>query len=215
MKVSALVSAYYAEKYMPARLDNLTEQGVEIVVICQRGSVEEKIAHDYPCVIVTTPDIPTLYKAWNLGIAAASGEYLTSANTDDLFYPGGVAAMVEHLDAHGCALVCGDNDLKTGDGKNIAHWHRRSNAPVSKSWNRVGAMPMWRRCLHDKYGLFDETMLVSGDYDYWLRLAVGGETICHIDTITGVYWRRANSIEHRHNREMRDESKMIRERYKK
>lgn len=209
--ISALVSAYFAEQYLVARLDNLQRENVETVVICRKGSVEEKIAFEYPCKMVLTPNIPTLYKAWNLGIEAASGEYLTSANCDDLFYDGGLEAMAKHLDTHDCAVVCGDCDRKTENG--ISRWHRGDGTPISPKFNRVGAMPMWRKSAHDKYGLFDENMVVSGDYDFWLRLFVNGEKICHINEVVGLYWQRRDSIEHRHTETMHQEDVIIRERF--
>ena len=48
-KVSALVSAYYCEEYLDARIINLYGQGVDlqIIVAAQKGTKEEAIASQY------------------------------------------------------------------------------------------------------------------------------------------------------------------------
>jgi hypothetical protein len=61
----------------------------------------------------------------------------------------------------------------------------------------LGPMPMWRRSLHDDYGLFDPGMHSSGDYDFWLRLAKAGVKMHRIAEPLGAYFDRKESIEHR------------------
>jgi len=75
IKISAIVSAYYAEKYIERRIANLQEQTLipEIVVVCQDGSFEQKIAADAGAVVISTPDIPNLPIAWNRGLKKAHG----------------------------------------------------------------------------------------------------------------------------------------------
>lgn len=214
MKISALVSAYYAEKFLDGRLINLTSQNadIEIIVICRRGSKEHRIAESYPVKLILTDDTPPLYEAWNMGIIQAQGKYLVSANCDDLFYSGSLQAMANHLDKCNCALVTGNTDLRTGD--NIREWIRHTNPPVNLKFNSVGSMPMWRKSNHLKYGYFDESMLVAGDYEFWVRLLANGERICHIDKTIGLYWRRDDSIEHRHSDVSWEEKRILRERYR-
>ena len=103
-RVSAIVSAYKAEDYIEGCLDDLYKQpmGIEIVVVCQEGSEEHKSAQEteHPFLrIVTTKNIPTVYHAWNLGIRAASGKYITNANTDDRHHPDAYRIMADLLDA--------------------------------------------------------------------------------------------------------------------
>ena len=61
----------------------------------------------------------------------------------------------------------------------------------------LGPMPMWRKSLHDEYGLFDPEMHSSGDYDFWLRLAKAGVKMHRIAEPLGAYFDRPESIEHR------------------
>jgi hypothetical protein len=212
MGVTALVSAYYAADLLKERLVNLEEEGADTYVICQAGSKEAKIAQRWGVMKALTPDIPTLYAAWNLGIKVTDGDYLTSANCDDLFYSGGLAAMVEYLDTHpDIDIVHGDCDVR--DRGHIHAWKREGES-VSLMACRVGPMPVWRRSLHKKFGLFDAEMKVAGDYDFWLRCVMGGASVKHIDRVIGVYWKREDSLEHRNADDLRRENAIIRERYK-
>lgn len=202
VKVSAIVSAYYAEEYLDGRLKNLAAQKPrpEIVVVCQEGSAEERIARENGADIVfTTTDIPTVYAAWNMGIEKATGEYITNANSDDRLYPGALAAMALVLDKGSNAVAYTDIDIVDEIG----------GAPVGRyQWKEgglaellegcfLGPMPMWKKSLHLKYGYFDATLHSAGDYEFWLRLAKGGEKFFHIRQPMGAYLNRNDSVEHR------------------
>lgn len=210
MNVSALVSAYYASEFLEGRLKNLMEQEAEIVVVCHAGSEEEEIAKQFPCAVIKTTTVPTLYEAWNMAIGLASKDYLTSANCDDRFYPGALKDMADHLDSHDCGVVHGDCDVRNGN--QVSPW-KRTPPSVSPTHCTVGSMPMWRKSLHKKYGYFEPTMKVSGDFEFWLRVQTAGEKICHLDKVVGLYWQRRDSIEHRNQPDMYRENALIRERY--
>jgi glycosyltransferase involved in cell wall biosynthesis len=213
--VSALVSAYYAAPYIVARLENLLRQEPrpEVIVICQQDGEEHNVARLYPVQIVTTDDIPTLYKAWNMGINHAHGEYLTSANSDDLLYPGALAAMVAELERTGAAICHGEMDIKKPDDT-VMSWNRGTGDLMRlKRSCFIGPMPMWRMCLHYVYGMFDETYTIAGDYDFWLRCVSKGEKICYLPRPLGLYWQRSDSLEHKDSAKHTQERKRVKEQY--
>jgi glycosyltransferase involved in cell wall biosynthesis len=212
MLVSALVSAYYSSQFIDARLVNLKEQDCEIIVICQAGSYEEKAGHKYGVKVITTPDIPTIYKAWNLGIREATGEYLISANTDDLLYNGSLELMVAELERTGAGICHSQVSVKRGEF--IESWKRVTGGlDKLKRWCFVGPMPMWRTSSHWVYGLFDESFTVAGDYEFWLRCVSSGESLCYIDKPLGLYLNRPDSLEHRDSVKHLEERKRIKQRY--
>src|SRR5512139_1102265 len=104
-KVSCIVSAYYAEQYLEGRIQNLLAQKPqpEIVIVCQRDSAEHRIATEAgkttdAITLVLTADIPTIYAAWNMGIRAAAGDYVTNSNSDDRLYPSALRKLADALD---------------------------------------------------------------------------------------------------------------------
>lgn len=211
-RVTALVSAYYAADLLEGRLRNLRENGATPVIVCQAGSEEDEIADSLMEVRLKTTDVPTLYLAWNLGAQLSDSDYLTSANCDDRFYAGGLDALVSYLDTHpDVDIVHGDCDVK--ENGHIHPWARPGES-VSLQACRVGPMPVWRRSLHARFGYFDMSMKVAGDYDFWLRCVTGGAKVAHIDKVVGLYWRRGDSLEHRYPEELQRENAIIRERYR-
>jgi glycosyltransferase involved in cell wall biosynthesis len=207
-KVSAIVSAYYAEKYLEGRLDNLLAQTPqpEIVVVCQSGSIEHEITlafsrrHDAAITIVTTPDIPTVYAAWNLGIKAATGDYITNANSDDKLYPNALAKLAAVLDTNKkYAVVYSNIDIVEEIGGAVTGRFEWAEGGIQELMAGcfLGPMPMWRKSLHDKYGYFDGDMHSAGDYEFWMRIAKAGEKLFHLREVCGVYLKRPDSAEHR------------------
>lgn len=209
-KVTALVSAYYAAEYLEGRLENLLAQDLgkdlQIVVVCQHKSLENDIAFDFMVknkpgmVIQNTPDIPTVYEAWNIGIRHATGAYLTNANCDDRLYPGALATLAEALDTHPRAAVTygNVNEVSVLGGETVGtyEWLEGGLAELLTGCF-LGPMPMWRKALHDTYGLFDPAYHSAGDYEFWLRLAAHGETFHKVAGFTGAYLNRPESAAHR------------------
>ena len=95
VKVPAIVSTYNSEKYIRGCLDDLINQTLykkgelEIVVVVSGSKENEaEIVQEYQSkfaniILITTEERETIYKAWNRGIKASIGKYVTNANTDD------------------------------------------------------------------------------------------------------------------------------------
>lgn len=216
MTISALVSCYHAEQFVERRMVNLLGEGVEVVVVCQKNSKEHKVAKKYPVKIVTTPDIPTVGKAWNLAIHNSTGEYLTIANTDDLIYKGGYNHIKKAFRNEQVGLVFPRIDVE--EKGIITGWDRMrcKSGVIPKMYDVlsvrsiIGPMPMWRRSLHDQFGYLNEDYEVITDYEWCLRLAKGGVGFYYIAEPMGLYLRRADSLEHREGEKLREERQKVR-----
>jgi len=199
--VTAIVSAYYAERFIKGRLHNLLNQNPkpEIVVVAQAGSFEAECSRKLEVCLIETTGIPTLYDAWNIAIKASSGDYITNANSDDLLYPGALWTMATLLDGNPEIALCyADSDvtLKYGsDPVNRMVWIQGGQEEIKTSCF-MGSMPMWRKSLHERFGYFDPEMKSAGDYEFWLRIMLGGEPVKHIPQALGMYLQRQDSIWH-------------------
>lgn len=202
-KVGALVSAFYCEEYLRARIENLLDQieVPQILAVCLRGSAEHRILAKYGVPVISTTEVPTIYGAWNRLIEITSAEYLVVANSDDEFYPHALKRMREVLDANpDISLVYPDADITFDfvSGEPHGRFQLAEYDPETMFVQcYMGPMPMWRRSLHDKYGPFDGQMQVAGDYEFWLRMSCAGEKFLHIPEALGVYLSRPNSREHK------------------
>ncbi|CAB3804042.1 glycosyltransferase [Pararobbsia alpina] len=122
--------------------------------------------------------------AINKGLGEARGSILAYLNSDDVLLPGAVAMVVSYFEAHkrvsliyGKAHYIDENDKITGDYRTAFY----SKDALAEECIICQPATFWRRTLQDKIGVFDERLHYVMDYDYWLRAAVSGEGIVHVD----------------------------------
>ena len=194
-KVTAVISAYYADDLIAARIDNLKNQTLvpEIVMVCQRGSRESEFREMVDCCIYTD-DVPGLYTAWNKGIKFSTGEYITNANCDDELVPDAIEKMALMLDTVPHFDLVYGNHINTRTGDEV----RRPSYSLDQIRRHcfIGPFPMWRRSLHERYGYFDESFLIAGDWEFWNRIAERNN-IYHMNRAVGFYCDRPESLEKR------------------
>jgi glycosyltransferase involved in cell wall biosynthesis len=221
-KVTAIVSAYYAEEFLQGRIENLLEQGypdLEILVSCQDQSAEAKImgSFTYPAVrVILTADIPGLYATWNHLVGEATGKYLTNANCDDRLYPGAIERLATALDeSPNVGVVYAFDDIVKelgGDPVNRHLWIEGQFFELVHGCF-VGPMPMWRKSLHTEFGMFDDQMDVAGDYEFWLRVTSKGTLLKRIPLSVGAFLERPSSISNKQALRTLWESARARSRY--
>jgi glycosyltransferase involved in cell wall biosynthesis len=216
--VSAIVSVYNSERFIEGCLRDLEDQTIadtlEIIVI-NSGSQqnEEAVVRTYQerfnnIVYVRTEERETIYKAWNRGIEIARGKYITNANADDRHRKDAFEIMVKVLENDGDVDLVYANSIVTNNENEsfdrnvpIKHINRIKPEPNATSalllqGSFIGPQPMWRKSIHQRIGLFDESLDVAGDYDFWLRMS-DKCNLHHIDEYLGLYLNNPDSAEHR------------------
>lgn len=214
--VSAIVSTYNSERFLRGCLDDLLAQSLyaqnrlEIIVV-NAGSKQNEgyILRDYlnngaRLQVITSLREP-MYSSWNRAIRLATGDYLTSANADDRHKTDALEILVNALDDNpsigavyaDCYVTPTENAVWGGAYEvsyevpySTGHLDWPDFDPLRLLQHcYLGPQPVWRRALHDQYGLFDESYMVAGDYEFWLRLAANGVCFQRIDAILGLfYW---------------------------
>jgi FkbM family methyltransferase len=212
--VTALVSTYNSERFLKGCLQDLEAQTIadkiEIIVIDSASQQNEKaIVQEFQkryrnIKYLRTAAKEPVYAAWNRGIMASSGKYITNANTDDRHRKDAFAIMVKELEDHqDIGLVYADVIITKTENQTFEK-HTPVGGYTWYDWDRaillgkgcfMGPQPMWRRSVHDFYGLFDESMVTSGDYEFWLRISQTMK-FHHIKQFLGLYLDSPASIEH-------------------
>lgn len=205
--VAALVSAYFCTKYLQGRIENLLSQTLVplVVITCEAGSKEEEIARSFNApvedmIIITTPGVPTVYDAWNLGIQASESKYLTSANSDDRHVTDGIETLFKVLERNANIPVAYPdvNRVREIGGEPFGRFEwLEGDIDLLIQGCFLGPMPMWRRSAHAKYGLFDPAYTSAGDYEFWMRLSSAKEKFKHVGTVLGDHLEREDALEHR------------------
>jgi glycosyltransferase involved in cell wall biosynthesis len=215
IKVSAIVSSYNAERFILGCLEDLINQTLyqdgrlEIIVVDsgsrqnEKAIVEEFMQRYKNIIYIRTEAREGVYAAWNRGIKVARGEYITNANTDDRHRSDCLEVMEFMLNRTPAAGLVYADVLITDKENETYEKHTGTRAYRWEEFRReflachnyIGPQPMWRKSLHDKHGYFDESFVVSGDWEFWLRIA-GGTKFLHIPEYLGLYLASPWSIEH-------------------
>jgi CDP-glycerol glycerophosphotransferase len=166
--ISVVVPAYNVESYLAEALDSVLAQTVDLeVVLVDDGSTDGSaaIAEDYARrdarVRVVRQANHGLGHARNAGVAAATGEYLAFADSDDLVPPGAYATLLRSLERSG-------SDFATGNIQRFTSARRWQAAFVRKTFlrtrrrthvtrfrwllaDRMAQNKLWRRSFWDSH----------------------------------------------------------------
>ena len=215
IRVSAIVSTYNAASFMEGCMQNLVDQTLfkdgelEVIVIdaCSEEdekSIVERYTKEFDNITYIRAETrETLYASWNRGIKAARGKYITSANTDDRHRKDALEKLANYLDDYPeIALIYpGQIDTSTPNetfantnSSKILDWPVYTYEELERHCI-IGSQPMWRRSMHEKYGLFRDSFKSAGDYEFWLRMGKQ-ETFFRYPEVLGLYYRNPKGIEH-------------------
>jgi len=215
-KISIITSVYNGDDFIENFLEDITQQTIfeekcELILIDANspGSEEEcikKYMKKYPNNIKykKLDEDPGIYAVWNMGVEMASGEYLTNANLDDRKSKNSLEIHAKNL------FVNEDVDVVYADSfiTNTANETFENNSSQSRRYNfeqfskesmlrgnQPHNNPMWRRRLHEEHGFFDEKFRSAGDWEFWLRCCLKGESkFKKIEQILGLYYFNPKGI---------------------
>jgi glycosyltransferase involved in cell wall biosynthesis len=128
-----------------------------------------------------------IYDAWNHGVAIAQGRYLSFIGADDAFVDAGSLGRIAALASTEADLVTARNAYFAPDGRFLRHWgfgwHWRR---MRQSMTIAHPGLLVRRELFDRFGPYDPSYRICGDYDWFLRLPPELRTVHTSDPILKV-----------------------------
>lgn len=228
--VSVIISTYNSAKFLEGCLEDIESQTIadrlEIIVV-NSGSQqnEERIVKQFQkryrnIVYLHTEERESVYAAWNRAIRVAHGKYLTNANVDDRHRRDALEIMVRTLESNpdvgvvyaDCVVTYKENTtLEKGPIHGRFRWPDFDRRLLFQSCF-IGPQPMWRKELHEQFGLFDEEFESAGDYEFWLRISDKTKFL-HLPMVLGLYLLSPASIEHRNATLSVEEAERARIRY--
>ena len=182
MKVSIITPSYNQGKFIERTLRSVADQtGAEIEhVIFDGGSTDntvEILDRFRPPVRWISKKDNGQTDAVNQGICATDGEVIGWLNSDDVYYPGTIARVVNYFTAHP------DVDVVYGMADHIDLEDRAFETYPSERWSLDRLQEtcficqpalFFRRRVVEQHGLLDESLNYCMDYEYWLRLGKAG-----------------------------------------
>ncbi|MBW4651841.1 MAG: glycosyltransferase [Kaiparowitsia implicata GSE-PSE-MK54-09C] len=182
-KVSVIIPAYNAMRYLPATVDsvlNQTFKDFEMLIIDDGSSDEIRQWTSYlldPRAQLISQQNQGLPGARNTGIMHAKGEYIAFLDADDLWEPTKLEKQVCRFEqypdvglVHAWMEFIDENGKPTG---RIMRSDANGNAWKLLAERNVIACPsvMVRKSCFDITGMFDRSLRSVEDWDMWIRIA--------------------------------------------
>lgn len=205
-KVSLLTSLYKGDEHIEGFLKNITSQSVfedcELIIIDANSPGNEVAVIDryielYPNIIYKRLDHdPGIYGCWNIALKESSGEFITNANLDDrrslqqleIFADELVNNQDVDLVYSQCFVTFNSNEEYSQNSSQGQVYPVVDFTPEGMVKCLPGCMPLWRRSMHDKTGVFNENYKSAGDWEMWLRAVKGGSKFKRVEGIHGLYY---------------------------
>jgi hypothetical protein len=205
-RVSVIVRTYDRLQLLRRAIRSIVGQqyeDVEIVVVNNGGDDVEAMvrlaAERLPLIYTTNSRRGTISEASNIGVRAATGTYVAYLDDDDILYPDHIARAVDVLERTKTDLAytncVAEYAQLSGDVKSLLGFQIFLDKEfVAKELYMLNVAPIHsivhRRDVFERFGYFDDSLPVTDDWEYWLRLVSNGCRFVHIDRATCEYsWR--------------------------
>jgi len=223
--VSAIVSTYNSEEFIEGKIEDLLSQTIgdrlEIIIINSGSKQNENLIIEKYCKrhdnfkYILTDKRETIYAAWNRGIKASSGVFITNSNTDDRLRNDALEILANELiQSKEVGLIYADqyeSSIKNQTFSSLA----KGKIIKFPDYNRIyqlerciiGSQPMWRASIHFENDIwFDEKYEVCGDQEFEFRVSQIFQ-IKHLSQPLGIFFKSKG----KKNKEYQNIARNIRE----
>ena len=187
--ITAIIPTFNRAELLRRALDSVYAQegngqlfDLEVLVV-DDGSTDRtpEVARAYPMLrYICPPANKGTSAARNVGLDAATGQYVAFLDDDDIWLPWKLRRQLQVLEEHPELSAVYGQEIKTSD-RAVWVWPEPQDAPSGLIYRSLltscpvnTSSVMFRRTAIDRAGRFDESLRCWEDYDMWLRVALEG-----------------------------------------
>ena len=158
-----------------------------------------------------------MYHAINKGMQYASGEIVAYLNSDDLYYPDTLEKVVNFFaDNLSAELVYGNLDFIDEEGNKLytqIYPRFNLNLFISANCSMIGQpAAFWRSSLLKKTGMFNESLKMAADFEFFIRAGMFGR-IMYTPDVLAAFRTHKLSLTSTQSQRGKDEVRLIRKKY--
>lgn len=189
---------YNGEKFIRETIDsilNQTYQNFEFIII-NDGSIDstQQIISSYNdkrIVLLNLAGNQGISNARNMGTDLSKGEFIALCDADDLYEPNRLQIQLDFLSSHPAVDICSGYFIILENSKETLIKYKQHTDQEIKEHFFAGNC-ICQPCVMGKAGVFkkfkyDSSLQVSGDYDLWTRMAMGGVVFANIPCLLMKY----------------------------
>ncbi|HAY74089.1 MAG TPA: glycosyl transferase [Opitutae bacterium] len=179
--ISVVIPSYNRKNFLRKALESVLDQTLQAheILVVDDGSNDHTItdlSSDFPTVTWLRQENAGVSAARNHGIRKASGEWIALLDSDDQWHKEKLEAQLRLLSTEPNSRACHTEEkwIRNQNQVNPPNYLDKSPRQLFKRSLRhcliCSSSCILHRSLFDEIGLFDESLPVCEDYDFWLRL---------------------------------------------
>ncbi len=182
MKISIITPTFNNASFLKGNIDSILDQSYRNVehIVVDGGSTDGtvELLKSYSHIRWISERDNGMYEAINKGIRIASGQIISYLNADDRYHQSSLQLVNESFEindkldfVYGYCTYIDESERAICTFKPVPLW-RSTAYKVRITW----AQPccFWRKDIHKKIGLFDGSMRIAGDSDFFRRIILSG-----------------------------------------
>lgn len=188
--ISVVLPTLNGAAYLRQSIDSIilqTHQHLELIIV-DDGSTNTKtleIIREYETKddrirVLRLGNNRGLPAALNLGLAATRGTYVSWTSDDNYYEPNALEKLLHMSISTQSDMVFSNCVIYNQHGK-VQRIHKPFPLERFCLYNVAGACFLYRREIHDRIGWYDPTMILSEDYDFFLRAYCQGVKMAVLD----------------------------------
>lgn len=176
MRISVITISYNSGNSIDETFDSVKKQSFKDYeyLLIDGGSIDKTLSiagkYDHIAKIISEPD-NGIYDAINKGIKNSSGDIIGFLNSDDTYYDENSLELISNAfdDNTDCVfgdLIYTDNNQKI---KRVWKGSKFKKGAFKKGWMPAHPTFYCRRSVYEKYGLYNNSYKIAGDFELMLR----------------------------------------------